>query len=283
MTDRIAIVSLSVRFPGSGADLDRFWENVASAADRSLEVPTDRCLLPPTRCTDPRLANPDTVASTRGYYLDPFSPDLTGLALEAALVSQLDPLFHLVLDVGNRAWRGARTEKIDRTRVGVVLGNICLPTDRSSDLCREVLGGRLDLSEGHPPPGPLRGPTSPTRGEAREEMTSPLVGEVAVRRSRTAGVRDAFNTHPLNRYVAGLPAGLLAKGLGLGGGSFTLDAACASSLYALKLAADELLAGRADAMLAGGVNGADCQYTQFGFSQLRALSPSGRCAPFDAT
>src|SRR5262245_28559202 len=239
MTDRIAIVSLSVRFPGSGADLDRFWENVASAADRSLEVPTDRCLLPPTRCTDPRLANPDTVASTRGYYLDPFSPDLTGLALEAALVSQLVPLFHLVLDVGNRAWRGARTEKIDRTRVGVVLGNICLPTDRSSDLCREVLGGKLGL--------------------------------------------EAKPTHPWNRYVAGLPAGLLARGLGLGGGSFTLDAACASSLYALKLAADELLAGRADAMLAGGVNGADCQYTQFGFSQLRALSPSGRCAPFDAT
>src|SRR5207244_8542430 len=66
------------------------------------------------------------------------------------------------------------------------------------------------------------------------------------------------------------------------GGSFTLDAACASSLYALKLAADELLAGRADAMLAGGVNGADSHYTQMGFAQLRALSVSGRCSPFDA-
>ncbi|HEY3788359.1 MAG TPA: beta-ketoacyl synthase N-terminal-like domain-containing protein, partial [Urbifossiella sp.] len=89
-------------------------------------------------------------------------------------------------------------------------------------------------------------------------------------------------THPLNRYVAGLPAGILAKSLGLGGGSFTLDAACASSLYAIKLAADELLAGRADAMLAGGVNGSDSHYTQMGFAQLRALSVSGRCSPFDA-
>jgi acyl transferase domain-containing protein/3-hydroxymyristoyl/3-hydroxydecanoyl-(acyl carrier protein) dehydratase len=79
-----------------------------------------------------------------------------------------------------------------------------------------------------------------------------------------------------------LPAGLLAKGLGLGGGSYTLDAACASSLYALKLAADELLAGRADAMLAGGCSRPDCQYTQMGFAQLRALSVSGRCSPFDA-
>ncbi len=35
-------------------------------------------------------------------------------------------------------------------------------------------------------------------------------------------------------------------------------------------------------MLTGGVSRPDCLYTQMGFSQLRALSPSGRCAPFDA-
>ncbi len=34
-------------------------------------------------------------------------------------------------------------------------------------------------------------------------------------------------------------------------------------------------------MLAGGVSRPDCLFTQVGFSQLRALSPSGRCAPFD--
>ena len=90
------------------------------------------------------------------------------------------------------------------------------------------------------------------------------------------------STEPLNRYVAGLPAGLLAQALGLGGGSCTLDAACASSLYAIKLAADELLSGRADAMLTGGVSRPDPLYTQMGFSQLRALSRRGVCSPFDA-
>ena len=202
MTDRIAIVSFAGRFPGAGADLGRFWQNVASATDCSREVPMGRWALPPQRCADPRIANPDTVYSTRGYYLDPFDPDLTALTLDAAVVGDLDPLFHLVLDVGNRAWRVAKTASVDRARVGVVLGNICLPTDRANDLCREVLGGKLGLPKREP-------------------------------------------THPLNRFVAGLPAGVLAKGLGLGGGSFTLDAACASSLYAIKLACDELLAGRA--------------------------------------
>ena len=224
-TERIAIVSYAGRLPGAESDLDRFWANVAAAADCSREVPPGRWILPPERCTDLRIANPDTIYSTRGYYLDPFEPDLSDLDIDPSLVAELDPLFHLILDVGNRAWRGAKIEDIDRSRVGVIFGNICLPTAKSSDLCREVLGERLGL------------PCSP------------------------------FHTHPLNRYVAGLPAGLLAKGLRLGG-SYTLDAACASSLYALKLAADELLAGaRRDAR--GRMLATDCQYTQMGFAQSR--------------
>src|SRR4051812_5894968 len=119
MTERIAIVSVAARFPGAGADLGRFWRNVESAADCSREVPGGRWVLPPERCADPRVANPDTVYSTRGYYLDAFEPNLDGLALDPALVAQLDPLFHLVLDAGNRAWRGAKTGAIDRSRVGV--------------------------------------------------------------------------------------------------------------------------------------------------------------------
>ena len=89
-------------------------------------------------------------------------------------------------------------------------------------------------------------------------------------------------TNPLNRHTTGLPAALIARGLGFGLGGHALDAACASSLYAVKLACDELLAGRADAMLAGGLVRPDTLYTQMGFAQLRALSPTGRCSPFDA-
>jgi acyl transferase domain-containing protein/3-hydroxymyristoyl/3-hydroxydecanoyl-(acyl carrier protein) dehydratase len=81
--------------------------------------------------------------------------------------------------------------------------------------------------------------------------------------------------------VVSSPAAMVARALGLGGGALTLDAACASSLYALQLACSELQHFRKDLMLAGGVSGADNLYTQIGFSQLKALSPSGRCAPFD--
>ncbi len=76
-----------------------------------------------------------------------------------------------------------------------------------------------------------------------------------------------------NRYSTGLPAALVARGLGLGLGGYALDAACASSLYAIKLACDQLLAGRADAMLAGGLVRPDSMYTQMGFAQLRRYPP----------
>jgi acyl transferase domain-containing protein/3-hydroxymyristoyl/3-hydroxydecanoyl-(acyl carrier protein) dehydratase len=237
----IAIVALAGRFPGAGADLGRFWANVAGGVDCSSEVPKGRWVLSPRRCHRPGTPQPDAVVSTRGYFLAPFEPDLAGLDVAPDFVAALDPLFHLVLDVGGRAWRSAQTDQVDKRKVGVVLGNICLPTDRSNDLCRDYLGGPF--------------------------------GNVLPKTSAA---------HPLNRYVAGLPAGVLAKALGLGLGTFTLDAACASSLYALKLAADELIAGRADAMLAGGSSRPDCLYTQMGFSQLTALSPTGRCSPFDA-
>ena len=81
--------------------------------------------------------------------------------------------------------------------------------------------------------------------------------------------------------VVSLPAAILARAMGFQGGSFTLDAACASSLYAIKLACEHLHLKKADIMVAGGVSRPDSLYTQIGFTQLQALSPSGRCSPFD--
>lgn len=43
-----------------------------------------------------------------------------------------------------------------------------------------------------------------------------------------------------NRFMSGLPAHLISNALGLTGGAAALDAACASSLYAIKLACDRL-------------------------------------------
>jgi PfaB family protein len=242
---RIALVGMGGIFPGA-ATPEQFQANVSAAVDASRDVPPGRWLLGPAEIVVPGAAVIDHVPTGRGYFVDPCRIDSSELDLPDGLLDGLDPLFHLTLYAGMQAWRSAQTAKLDPTRVGIILGNIALPTEKASELARYVLGRTF-----------------------AEKLPGALPATPAVA--------------PLNRYVTGLPAGLLARAIGLGGGTFTLDAACASSLYALHLAAEELRAGRADAMLAGGVSRPDCLYTQMGFAQLRALSPRGRCAPFDAT
>ncbi|MEO5762746.1 MAG: beta-ketoacyl synthase N-terminal-like domain-containing protein, partial [Vicinamibacteria bacterium] len=97
-----------------------------------------------------------------------------------------------------------------------------------------------------------------------------------------SGVPVADRIDPRNRFSSGLPAFLAARALNLGlsDSAFALDAACASSLYAMKLACDALHDGRADVMLAAAVSRADDLFIHMGFTALKALSPTGQSRPF---
>ena len=244
---RVAIVGIGGIFPDS-PDLQRFWDNIVNGVATAREVPPGRWRLDPSDAYDPQVGRPDHVYSTRGCFIDGFQFDPTGLDLDPDLITRLDPVFHLSLHAARAAWQDAETSLVDRNRVGVVFGNLVLPTETASNLAAAVLGRAFAAAAG------FDWEFKP--GEADFE--------------------------PLNARPAGSPAGLVAQGLELGGGAYTLDAACASSLYAVKLAADELIAGRLDAVVCGGVSRPDPLYTQMGFAQLRALSPSGVASPFGA-
>ena len=77
-----------------------------------------------------------------------------------------------------------------------------------------------------------------------------------------------------------LPAQVIAEALGLSGPALALDAACASSLYALEIACRRLGRGEVDCALVTGVNAADNLILHIGFEALQALSPTGRSRPF---
>ena len=95
-------------------------------------------------------------------------------------------------------------------------------------------------------PGPRRRHPRRHRAADRRHLGADAEGAGPDAR-REAGparpVADEPWPHPLNRHATGLPATLLAKALGLGGTAFTLDAACASSLYAIKLAVRRVAVG----------------------------------------
>lgn len=286
----IAVVGMGGVFPGA-RDVAQFWRNIAAGRDMARDVPPDRWVLEPRRA----LADgpqPDRVVSLRGCFVDPFEPNLDGLCVDPQGVAALDPLYALVLHAGRAAFDDAVTTTLDRARVGVVLAAIALPTDGASAISREVLGESFlrALTRCAPPrvrtraAELLRTPSArvgPGVHHARADSASAMLFRHATPIVMGEAAFDG-RVHPQNARVVGLPAALLARALGLGGGAYTLDAACASSLYALKLACDELSSGRADAMLAGGVSRPECLYTQMGFTQLRALSRRGVCAPFDA-
>lgn len=111
----------------------------------------------------------------------------------------------------------------------------------------------------------------PTRG------FSQFAEEVWLQQLRGEGTVDCAAE---NRFMSGLPAKITADGLGLKGSTLALDAACASGLYAIKIACDRLQSGKADLMLAGGINAADPLFIHMGFSALNALSKSGNSRPF---
>ena len=78
-------------------------------------------------------------------------------------------------------------------------------------------------------------------------------------------------------------AGRVANRLDLGGTNYTVDAACASSLAAISLAVRELQNGTSDVVLAGGVDAIQNPFSYLCFAKTQALSPRGRCRPFDAS
>jgi acyl transferase domain-containing protein len=80
---------------------------------------------------------------------------------------------------------------------------------------------------------------------------------------------------------ASFAAGRLSYILGLHGPSFAVDTACSSSLVAVHLACRSLLAHECDFALAGGVNLMLSPLGGVYVSQIRSVSPQGRCRPYD--
>ncbi|MBA2321393.1 MAG: type I polyketide synthase, partial [Deltaproteobacteria bacterium] len=78
-------------------------------------------------------------------------------------------------------------------------------------------------------------------------------------------------------------AGRVAYVLGLRGPALSINTACSSSLVAVHQAVQALRAGECDLALAGGANAIVSPEITVQMAQLRALSPDGRCATFDAS
>ncbi len=241
----IAVVGRGCVLPDA-LDPDTFWDNVAARRCSLSAVPEERWRLPHRWALGTVDDHRDRTWTDIGGYVRGFEAvfDPSGFLVDPERILALDPLFHWVL-YGARQALGESGYEGPRERAGLVLGNLCYPT---------------------------------STGSAYAEHVWLSAQEPRVRDALLTGTRRA-RPDARNRFSAGLPAHFAAGALGLGAGAFALDAACASSLYAIKLACDRLHDGTADLMLAGAVNRVDNLFLHVGFCGLSAVSRSGRSRP----
>lgn len=241
----IAVVGRGCVLPGA-LDPDTFWANIAAGRTSLSPAPAGRWRVPRRWVMGSVDDCADRTWTEVAGYVEGFESvfDPRGFAVGPQEISGLDPLFHWVLYGARQALAEAgRSGPLPRG--GLVLGNLSYPTQTGAAFAEHVW-----LSEQRP--------------ELRDAL-----------------LRGARRTRPdaRNRFSSGLPAVLAARALGLGAGAWSLDAACASSLYAVKLACDRLHDGSADVMLAGAVSRPDPLYLHVGFCALSATSRTGRSRP----
>ena len=223
---------------------------VRSGADHTQEVPPGRWILPPEIANGGADPKTDRVRAVRGAFVTHPENGLRSGDLSQELLKSLDPSVQLAVHAGIEAV-GNSPVRLDPDRTHVILGQLLLPTESTSSMADAIIGDTLEET---------------------------VLGEINFDDRRPRGYPTC---HPLDRHDASLPATALRSALGLRSGAWTLDAACASALYAVSKACDDLISNRCDHALAGGVSRPDALFTQMGFSQLRALSPEGRCRPLD--
>ncbi|MFD8686504.1 beta-ketoacyl synthase N-terminal-like domain-containing protein [Streptomyces sp. NPDC059651] len=242
----IAVVGRGCVLPGA-LDPDTFWENIAACRTTVSAAPEGRWRLPRRWAIGSVDDHLDRTWTDAGGYVEGFESvfDPGGFRIPPERIASLDPLFHWVLyGVRQALTEAGRVGPLPRG--GLVMGNLSYPTQAGAAFSEHVW---------------LAAQRTPLRDAL-------LTGEHRAR-------PDARN-----RFSSGLPARLAARALGLGAGAWALDAACASSLYAIKLACDRLHDGTADLMVAGGVSRPDPLYLHVGFCGLSATSRTGRSRPF---
>ncbi|KAB2346557.1 type I polyketide synthase [Actinomadura rudentiformis] len=245
----IAIVGMGCVFPGA-RDLGEYWANIVGGVDAVTEVPIERW--DPEVYYDPAAGRHDSGTKTPskwGGFLPDIPFDACAYGIPPNSLASVEPMQLLSLEVAARALSdaGYADRAFDRSRTSVFFG-----AEAGTDL-GTAYSARAILPKYF--------------GEVPEELDAQL----------PRLTEDSFPG-----VLTNVIAGRIANRLNLGGATYTVDAACAASLAALDAACKELVAGTSDMVLCGGADLHNGIYDYLLFSSVHTLSPSGRCATFDA-
>lgn len=261
----IAIVGMASHFPDA-SNLHEFWENITNKCDSLTDISS---MSDAAYWRKEDFYDPDATAADKTYgykagfvpaiEFDPVAFKIPPAIMDSISTAQLFSLYMARQVMQDAGLADKKDAQVDRDRIGVILGG----------------GGN--------------GNTSFSLA-ARQQ--APYLREIMIKSGLSAEVADdviarahelylEWNEDSFPGFLGNVACGRIASYFDLGGTSYMVDAACASSLAAIKAAIGELNSGSCDAVLTGGVNLENSAFSFLCFSKTPALSKSNRSRPFD--
>ncbi|WP_414621979.1 beta-ketoacyl synthase N-terminal-like domain-containing protein [Calothrix sp. CCY 0018] len=256
----IAIVGMASIFP-QARNIQEYWQNIVSEIDCITDIPDTHWNVEDYYDSNPRTKEDKTYCNKGGFipFVD-FNPMEFGIPPNILEVTDVSQLLSLV--VAKEALEDAgysEKREFNRDNVGVVLGSAALKLG-------VPLSSRLQY--------PIWKKALKSSGLSDED-TQKIIEKI-----QSAYVEWDENAFP--GMLSNVISGRIANRFNLGGLNCTVDAACASSLAALKMAIAELAEHRSDMMLTGGVDTDNSVSAYISFSKTPAVSPGDKVKPFDA-
>ena len=259
----IAIIGMGCMFPGA-PNLAAYWQNIVSKVDAITDPPPEAW--DSDLFYDPSSTENDRVYCKRGGYLGPqayFNPLSHGIMPRAVEGGEPDQWLALQVATDALADAGYPDGPPERHQTAVILGKGTYINRGNLTMVQHSL---------------MVDQTLQALKTLQPELTDEQLRLVRQDLKRQLPV---FNTETASAMVPNIVAGRIANRLDLMGPSYTVDAACASSLIALEMAVRGLRNHEYDMALAGGVQVTTPIPILTLFSQLKALSLGEQIRPFD--
>jgi acyl transferase domain-containing protein len=259
-TNPIAIIGISAIFP-QASNKQEYWDNILNKIDSVTDVPESRWNSKDYFDPDPK-AEDKSYCKRGGFIPDiDFDPAEFGLPpnlLEATDVSQLLGLV-AARDCLEDGGYGDES-KYSRENVGVILGMV-------------GIGSKLVI---------------PLMARLQYPVWDKVLKSYSIPDEDRAGIIEKIKlAYPrweessFPGSIGNVVAGRIANRFNLGGTNCVVDAACASSLAAIRMAVADLIEGRADMMITGGVDTDNSIGAYLCFSKTPAFSKGEHVRSFD--
>jgi acyl transferase domain-containing protein/phosphopantetheinyl transferase len=258
----IAIVGMAGLYPKAD-DIDLFWDNIRAGRDCVTDA-TD-AWLGGADILDPDSTELLKIYTARGGFLGDlsrFDPREFGTMPFSVAGAQPDQFLALKICRDALVDAGYAPGETDHHRTGVILGHSIHVHRANTNGLQQVWFNSQIRS--------LLRSLFPNIGEDRIHAAIDMM---------QAKLPD-ISSESVPGLVPNILTGRIANRFDLMGPNYVIDAACSSSIISVDLAMTELRTGRADMMLAGGVNTTTSPLVYSVFCSVGALSREGKIRPF---